>query len=64
MCPFQYGVDFGLIGGLQAMRGFLMVRGFQLARELTAQRLTHPRSSDLKPQRLPWAGISLLNASN
>jgi len=22
---FQYGVDFGLIGGLQAMRGFLQV---------------------------------------
>lgn len=26
MCPFQYGVDFGLIGGLQAMVGFLEVR--------------------------------------
>jgi MFS transporter, SP family, sugar:H+ symporter len=26
MCPFQYGTDFGLIGGLQAMPGFLMVR--------------------------------------
>ena len=25
LCPFQYGVDFGLIGGLQAMKGFLMV---------------------------------------
>ncbi|KAI7783318.1 sugar transporter 4 [Diaporthe eres] len=23
MCPFQYGLDFGLIGGLQAMIGFL-----------------------------------------
>jgi len=23
--PFQYGLDFGLIGGLQAMRGFLQV---------------------------------------
>jgi hypothetical protein len=23
MCPFQYGVDFGIIGGLQAMKGFL-----------------------------------------
>ncbi|PGH27802.1 hypothetical protein AJ80_00590 [Polytolypa hystricis UAMH7299] len=22
-CPFQYGLDFGLIGGLQAMIGFL-----------------------------------------
>ncbi|KAF2462271.1 putative maltose permease [Lineolata rhizophorae] len=27
MCPFQYGLDFGLIGGLQAMPGFLMVFG-------------------------------------
>jgi len=27
LSPFQYGVDFGLIGGLQAMNGFLEVRG-------------------------------------
>ncbi|KAF8863063.1 MFS transporter [Acephala macrosclerotiorum] len=27
MCPFQYGVDFGIIGGLQAMPGFLEVFG-------------------------------------
>jgi hypothetical protein len=26
LSPFQYGVDFGLIGGLQAMKGFLQVR--------------------------------------
>ncbi len=26
MCPFQYGIDFGLIGGLQAMKGCLEVR--------------------------------------
>ena len=25
MCPFQYGIDFGIIGGLQAMPGFLEV---------------------------------------
>lgn len=25
MSPFQYGVDFGLIGGVQAMVGFLEV---------------------------------------
>ena len=25
LCPFQYGVDFGCIGGLQAMPGFLEV---------------------------------------
>jgi hypothetical protein len=26
MSPFQYGIDFGAIGGLQAMKGFLAVR--------------------------------------
>lgn len=25
MSPFQYGIDFGLIGGMQAMVGFLQV---------------------------------------
>lgn len=28
LSPFQYGVDFGLIGGLQAMVGFLKVNFF------------------------------------
>ncbi|KAF1935184.1 general substrate transporter [Clathrospora elynae] len=27
MSPFQYGIDFGAIGGLQAMRGFLQIFG-------------------------------------
>lgn len=26
LSPFQYGIDFGMIGGLQAMVGFLKVR--------------------------------------
>ena len=26
LSPFQYGIDFGLIGGFQAMVGFLRVR--------------------------------------
>ncbi|KAI0010456.1 general substrate transporter [Xylariaceae sp. FL0662B] len=29
LSPFQYGVDFGLIGGLQAMPGFLMIYGHE-----------------------------------
>ncbi|KAI9760385.1 MAG: hypothetical protein M4579_001681 [Chaenotheca gracillima] len=29
MAPFQYGVDFGLIGGMQAMVGFLKVYGYE-----------------------------------
>ncbi|KAI1343253.1 general substrate transporter [Xylariaceae sp. FL0016] len=28
LSPFQYGVDFGLIGGLQAMPGFLKIYGY------------------------------------
>jgi MFS family permease len=29
LCPFQYGLDFGIIGGFQAMPGFLQVRVLQ-----------------------------------
>ncbi|OCL15378.1 MFS transporter [Glonium stellatum] len=29
MSPFQYGIDFGIIGGLQAMRGFLQIFGHE-----------------------------------
>ena len=28
MSPFQYGIDFGLIGGMQAMVGFLKIFGY------------------------------------
>lgn len=28
-CPFEYGLDFGCIGGLQAMPGFLQVRLYE-----------------------------------
>ncbi|KUI57776.1 putative glucose transporter rco-3 [Cytospora mali] len=34
MCPFQYGLDFGLIGGLQAMIGFLQIFGYRAATPL------------------------------
>ncbi|KAK7966829.1 uncharacterized protein PG986_001106 [Apiospora aurea] len=30
LSPFQYGIDFGMIGGLQAMPGFLMVYGYRV----------------------------------
>ncbi|KAM0346237.1 hypothetical protein ACHAPU_005663 [Fusarium lateritium] len=29
LSPFQYGLDFGLIGGLQAMPGFLKIYGYE-----------------------------------
>jgi hypothetical protein len=33
MSPFQYGIDFGAIGGLQAMKGFLAVRNTSTLRK-------------------------------
>ncbi|KAK7954086.1 hypothetical protein PG996_014972 [Apiospora saccharicola] len=30
LSPFQYGIDFGMIGGLQAMPGFLKVYGYRV----------------------------------
>jgi hypothetical protein len=35
MSPFQYGIDFGAIGGLQAMPGFLKVSSRELPIEDT-----------------------------
>ena len=29
MSPFQYGIDFGLIGGIQAMIGFMQIFGYR-----------------------------------
>lgn len=29
LCPFQYGLDFGLIQGIQAMVGFMEVFGYR-----------------------------------
>ena len=29
LSPFQYGVDFGLIGGIQAMVGFMTIFGYK-----------------------------------
>ena len=34
MSPFQYGIDFGLIGGIQAMVGFLQVFGYKCPVEM------------------------------
>ncbi|PSN70689.1 monosaccharide transporter-like protein [Corynespora cassiicola Philippines] len=35
LSPFQYGLDFGLIGGLQAMVGFLEIYGYRSAKSPT-----------------------------
>ena len=40
MSPFQYGIDFGLIGGMQAMVGFLKVSLEEFSLRSTTTRLT------------------------
>lgn len=64
LSPFQYGVDFGLIGGLQAMPGFLKVR-LQLQwtaglMAIEANICTLSRRSLVTPRLTPLsAGISI-----
>lgn len=43
LASFQYGVDFGLIGGLQAMVGFLQVFGFRAPKTPSGWNLTTER---------------------
>ncbi|KAG4415744.1 hypothetical protein IFR04_011108 [Cadophora malorum] len=43
LASFQYGVDFGLIGGLQAMKGFLQVFGFEAPNTPSGWNLTTER---------------------
>lgn len=62
MCPFQYGLDFGLIGGLQAMLGFLKVNTLSLLAFITI--LTMSRSSATQPLTSSAAGTSPPAANN
>ncbi|KEF56953.1 uncharacterized protein A1O9_07143 [Exophiala aquamarina CBS 119918] len=43
MCPFQYGIDFGIIGGLQAMPGFLAVFGHEDPDSPIGYNISHTR---------------------
>ncbi|KAL6702722.1 hypothetical protein ACN47E_001004 [Coniothyrium glycines] len=43
MSPFQYGFDFGMIGGLQAMKGFLQIFGYQTTSSPTGWNITTER---------------------
>ena len=58
MSPFQYGIDFGAIGGLQAMKGFLQVSQ-SIAHLLTLINQTF-RSSAMKIPTSWEAGTSPL----
>lgn len=57
MCPFQYGIDFGLIGGLQAMPGFLQVSCALLYQQhLSIQRWPFPPARQMQECR--WRRVS------
>ncbi|KAF2688509.1 monosaccharide transporter-like protein [Lentithecium fluviatile CBS 122367] len=43
LSPFQYGIDFGMIGGLQAMVGFLEVYGYRTPKSPTGWNLATER---------------------
>lgn len=64
LCPFQYGIDFGLIGGMQAMVGFLRVCP-PLSGTLDIPTDTpFDRFSDTKTPTSPADGTSRLSASS
>lgn len=63
MSPFQYGIDFSLIGGIQAMKGFLEVCAF--CREPAGCfLLTTIRSLATNAQNVPADGTSHQNVSS
>jgi hypothetical protein len=51
LSPFQYGFDFGMIGGLQAMVGFLRVRRnwINFFVKIDDPLTVHTRSLDILP---------------
>jgi hypothetical protein len=72
LAPFQYGLDFGLIGGLQAMVGFLKVSFWPSILTKTANchsvrpllTCCHRRFLDTLLRISPVAGTSSTRASN
>lgn len=64
MSPFQYGVDFGIIGGLQAMIGFLEVSIPAIYKRDSMMIDTVSRYLERKIQLLQSDGISLQDASS
>lgn len=52
LCPFQYGLDFGLIQGIQAMVGFMEVFGYREPRSPTGWNLVsrsgHGQEHDIR----------------
>jgi hypothetical protein len=69
LSPFQYGLDFGLIGGLQAMPGFLKASGHSQGDpshdgQVVILTSCQPRSMAMKTRELLSDGISQPPASS
>ncbi|ORY10536.1 monosaccharide transporter-like protein [Clohesyomyces aquaticus] len=62
LAPFQYGIDFGMIGGLQAMKGFLKVFGFKTTKSVIGWNLTTERQQLISSLMTLGAFISSLLA--
>jgi len=58
MCPFQYGTDFGIIGGLQAMTGFLQVFGVKDPSSPTGYNISYTRQQLISSLMILGAFIS------
>lgn len=64
LCPFQYGIDFGLIGGMQAMVGFLRVCTPSTGTLDIQADMLLDRCSATKTPMSPADGIFRLSASS
>ncbi|KAF1844811.1 monosaccharide transporter-like protein [Cucurbitaria berberidis CBS 394.84] len=62
LSPFQYGFDFGMIGGLQAMRGFLQVFGYRTNKTVTGWNITTERQQLISSLMTLGAFISAATA--
>ncbi|KAL6252844.1 hypothetical protein RBB50_000563 [Rhinocladiella similis] len=58
MCPFQYGTDFGIIGGLQAMPGFLHIFGEKDPNSPIGYNISHERQQLISSLMILGAFIS------
>lgn len=62
-CQTQYGLDYGLIGGIQAMVGFLRVR-IDLIRRLILSNQQNDRSMAMRILASRWDGTSQPPSNN
>ena len=62
MCPFQYGIDFGIVAGLQAMPGFLAVFGQKDPASPIGYNISHDRQQLISSLMILGAFLSSMAA--